>query len=318
MQNRRIVAIDKDISLLSCGCASFGSRTSARDARVVLQRANEMGISGFDTSDYYGQGDSEKLLGEVLGDSPSNVVVTKAGFTYTSSVGLLKLAKNVLRPLLRRSRAVTHGARAILAASTGSKCFTSKYLHQALSGSLKRLRTQRVDLYLLHSPTIDDVCNGESMDALAEMKSNGEIAGFGVATSLAVARQTVEIYGDRIAAVEVPISLLTPMNELRPLLDLCTSHNVGILAREPLANGLLAKFQLPDSGLLDKHRLTMSQVALQYVASFPQVKTIVCGMSSTDHLLENIAAFEQPSLTESELAAVSSIAQSSISARGTH
>src|SRR5204863_8705874 len=113
-----------------------GGRTSDDESPSAIRRAREMGVTLYDTADSYGFGRSESLPGIVLSRYRQEVVIaTKVGVVRTSS-GELK------------------------------KDFSRQHIFHAVDGSLKRLRTDYIDLYQVHNPTLDDLRRDEIQDAM--------------------------------------------------------------------------------------------------------------------------------------------------------
>ena len=290
MMYRQLGSIAKRASLLCCGCSTMMSRVGKAESMQVLKKARETGVTVFDTADFYGQGDSERLLGNFLkGKRDEAVIITKVGHTYRANSGLMRLAKNVLRPLVKRSKIVHSTAKAALGKLSGQTCFESTYLKSAVDASLKRLQVDYVDLLLLHDPSIEDIRNNSVVETMEALKSVSKISCYGVSGTVPVAVEAIRLYGSKISAVQVSVSPVSPLDA--ELSSLCEQHNVAVIAREPFDNGRL--FARTDEAVLQwlsARNLTLAQAALLYAASFDPVKTIVFGTSSPDHFEENTRA----------------------------
>src|SRR5436309_3295031 len=128
-------------------------RASDDESLAAIRRARDLGVTFFDTADSYGFGRSESLLGIVLARRRQDVVIaTKVG-VVRSSVGALK------------------------------KDFSREHIFHAVDGSLKRLRTDYIDLYQMHNPTIDELARGEVQDAMDRLQDAGKIRFWGVSVS---------------------------------------------------------------------------------------------------------------------------------------
>src|SRR5947207_3706485 len=125
-------------------------RTSDDESLAAIRRARELGVTFYDTADSYGFGRSESLLGIVLSRYRQEVVVaTKVGVVRTSS-GELK------------------------------KDFSKQHIFVAVDGSLKRLRTDYIDVYQVHNPTLDDLRREDIQDAMERLQDAGKIRFCGV------------------------------------------------------------------------------------------------------------------------------------------
>jgi aryl-alcohol dehydrogenase-like predicted oxidoreductase len=171
----------------------------------VLRRALEMGISLIETSDAYGGGRMEHVVGRAIADRRDIVVVTKAGTDR--------------------------------ATSPPRKRFDSMYLRDRAELSLRRLGREPIDVYLLHNPDENTLESGEATDLLAELKNEGKIAHWGasvgdVDTGRAALRKGAEV-------IELAYSLVFPA-DLHRLAGEVIVSGAGVLARSTLAYGLLA------------------------------------------------------------------------------
>jgi aryl-alcohol dehydrogenase-like predicted oxidoreductase len=140
MKYRQLGTSGIAVSLIGLGCNNFGARMTTEEARPIVHAALDLGITLIDTADSYGSGGSEEALGEILGARRDDIVLTsKCGLTLEDSP--------------RRLVAVDHA-----------------YIMQAVEASLRRLKTDRIDLYQLHAlhrdaPRRDIARAGRSGDA---------------------------------------------------------------------------------------------------------------------------------------------------------
>ncbi len=177
----------------------------AHEAERVVRRALEIGVTLVDTSDAYGAGKIERLVGSLASAFPDVVVVTRGGIDRT-----------------------TEPAR---------KRFDALYLRDAVERSCKRLGTDALTVYLLHHPTAATLYGGEAVDALTQLKTEGKIRHWGVAAGDEdVARAAIDQGAE---VLELAYSLMNPLDLHRLAGDLMIS-GAGVLARSVLAYGLLA------------------------------------------------------------------------------
>ena len=175
------------------------------DAEKVLRRALDMNFSVIDTSDAYGAGRMEKLVGKVVKDKPDVVVVTKGGIDRT-----------------------TDPAR---------KNFEGAAVRAAVERSLKRLGMEAIPIYLLHHPTPDALYGGEAVITLEALKAEGKIRHWGVAAGDEdVARAAIDKGAE---VLELAYNLVHPLDLHRLSGDIMVA-GTGVLARSVLAYGLLA------------------------------------------------------------------------------
>lgn len=157
-------------SAIGLGCSRLGSTLNTggqREATRLVSRALEIGVTLFDTADIYGQGDSERILGECLrGRRSDAVLVTKAGQRFSA---VQRAAAMVKAPLRAAARVSPRLRTAIAARRAGvlPRDLSPAHLRRALKASLKRLRSDYVDAFLLHSPDAGELA--PQSDELAEL-----------------------------------------------------------------------------------------------------------------------------------------------------
>jgi aryl-alcohol dehydrogenase-like predicted oxidoreductase len=190
-------------------------RTSDDESLAAIRRARDLGVTFFDTADSYGFGRSESLLGIVLSRKRQDVVIA-------TKVGVSRDAEGKLR-----------------------KDFSRSHIMHAVDGSLKRLRTDYIDLYQLHNPTLEEVARDEIHEAMDRLQEVGKIRFWGV--SVTTPEEGIEIINRGWGyALQVLFNVLNqaPAKELFPL---AKQKGYGIIARVPLASGLLSGKFRPDT-----------------------------------------------------------------------
>jgi aryl-alcohol dehydrogenase-like predicted oxidoreductase len=240
------------------GQGVWGPPPGADEARTLLRRAVELGVTLIDTADSYGPEVSETLIAEALHPYPEGVVVaTKGGFTRQGP-----------------NRWTADGR--------------PEHLRASCEGSLRRLRLERIDLYYLH--TVDPaVPLEESLGALAELQREGKIRHVGVsnvdAAQLARARGVVDV-----AAVQNRLSLGERGSE--PVLDACERLAIPFVAWAPLGKGFFTGAGGRVAAIAKRHGATPAQVALAWLLARSPVTVVIPGTGSVAHLEENAGASE--------------------------
>ena len=170
------------------------------------RRALDLGVTFFDTSENYNEGRSEAVLGEV---------------TSTSAAHRSSLPPRVA------SRA---GASIV-------RDFSEESITRAAGAALRRLQRESIELYMLHSPTVDQLENDTWPKAIETLKAEGTIRYFGISTTNhASGIRAIEMGADFL---QIEYDLLDPTAE-DALLPLAIKQNIGIMTRTPLARGLLS------------------------------------------------------------------------------
>jgi aryl-alcohol dehydrogenase-like predicted oxidoreductase len=297
---------DLKVSEFGLGCARIGGifQNDTRGFLELLAAARGEGINFFDTADMYSQGESEVLVGRAFRGARSKVIIaTKAGYCLPARRKLAARVKPLLRPLIRllklRRDRLPSGARGTIAQD-----FTPAYLRKAVEGSLRRLRTDYIDLLQLHSPPADIVERGDWQSALEDLKRAGKIRYYGISCD------TVEA---GVAALRFPgvsaLQFLVNLLERRAadqLLPKARSQGVACIARECLANGLLVKApedidlaaycSSPDERRLREEQLaryrkqaadsgtSLTRLAVDYVTGLDGVSVTLLGVRSREQL----------------------------------
>lgn len=261
----------------------------------ALAAAWEHGVNFFDTADIYGRGHSETLLGGFLKDKRDQAVLaTKVGWDFS------------------------HGG--------VRKNFAGEYIRSACEESLKRLGTDRIDLYQLHNPTLEQIVAGEIFQVLDELKASGKIRSYGV--SIYVPREAKAVLASGKADALQLIFNLLDQRQADEIFREAKEKNIGIIAREPLACGLLtgkytAESRFPKNdhrnrwpaerlaqdlqklarlqSVLANSRLSLVRAALEFVLGFEEVSTVIPGAKRRSQVLENVLASEDPQLRIEEI-----------------
>jgi len=252
----------------------------------IVERALELGVNFFDTSISYNQGRSEAILGEVMSRHTSPTYVsTKVGFNIDFEFSQAQPTRD-------------YSAAAIL---------------RDIDGQLQRLHRQTIDMYMLHSPSVAVLESTDWATAIEALKQQGKIRWFGISTSDHASGIWAIEHGADLLQVEY--DMLNPSAE-DELLPLAQQHNVGIMARTPLARGLLTgKFKaghpIPEEQrwrrptgdqlqlrlarveqlrFLERPGQTLGQAALRFVLAHPAVHCVVPGARTVTQLESNLAA----------------------------
>ncbi|TGD80426.1 aldo/keto reductase [Hymenobacter wooponensis] len=270
------------ISEVGFGCMSLS--TDQGSASALLHQALDHGITFFDTADLYQKGENEAVVGKALkGQRAQVVLATKVG--------------NQWRP----------------DGSGWDWNPTKSYILQAVEQSLRRLQTDYLDLYQLHGGTLEDPVD-EIIEAFELLVQQGKIRSYGISSIRPnVIREYVS--RSRIASVMMQYSLLDRRPE-ESCLSLLQEHQIGVLARGSLAQGLLvnkpatAYVQHPVEHVTrapaairqvaDVTR-TPAEVAARFVMAQPAVSAAVLGIRTPEQLQQAIRIADSQNLTSTEL-----------------
>jgi len=294
------------VSEISLGTWAFGDgwgTVSEDDALSALNRAVDLGVNFLDTADVYGDGRSERLIGRLLKDRPDDeiLVATKAG-----------------------RRLDPHAAEG----------YDYDNLSVFVERSLKNLGVEALDLLQLHCPPTETYRQDSTFEALDRLQGAGKIRNYGVSVErVEEARMALDYPG--VATVQIIFNIFRqkPAEEFFPLAE---ERDVGILARVPLASGLLSGKMSSDrvfaeddhrnfnregkafdrgetfagvnfeTGLLAAEELkelvpeghTLAQFALRWILMHPAVSCAIPGGKNPTQVEDNVAAANMAPLSE--------------------
>lgn len=205
---------------------SFGNPASPADSERLVRSALDLGVRVIDTASIYGQGDSERIIGRAIsGRRNEAFVVTKAGLTFSSKYRLLRPVKPLLRRLLaRRGSRVTARRGDAMASDWRPEAITA-----SLDASLRRLRTDRVDAFLLHSPPAAAV--PPLVDAMVRLRDAGKALRIGVSCDDMSAVDAALAAPD-FSILELPWDVIAALEDRIKTIE---HRGIGVLAREVIA-----------------------------------------------------------------------------------
>jgi len=310
MQIRNLGGSGLRVSAVGLGCNNFGQRIDLEASRKVIHKALDLGITLFDTADIYSNmGGSENVIGAVLGDRRKDIV----------------LATKYSKPM----------------SEDGTKQGASRrYIFEAVEASLKRLKTDYIDLYQQHD--YDPLTPiEETMRALDDLVRSGKVRYIGnsnfpawrVAEAEYVARA---MNVNRFVSCQDEYSLVVRDIE-KDLLPAATEYKLGVLPFFPLASGLLTgkykkgeaapvdtrfgkvprlreRYVTPRNEAIveklqafaDKSGHSMLELAFSWLASRPQVSSVIAGATRVEQVEQNVKAISW-ALSAQELAEIDGI-----------
>ncbi|HVS33648.1 MAG TPA: aldo/keto reductase [Thermoanaerobaculia bacterium] len=238
------------------GKGVWGPPADHDEAIAVLRRAVDLGVNLIDTAESYGPNVSEELIAEALHPYPEDLVIaTKGGFDRTGP-----------------DQWTVNGR--------------PERLREGLSGSLKRLRLERIDLWQLHR--IDpDVPEDEQFGAVREFQREGKIRHIGLSE---VTVDEIERARKHFPVVSVQNRYNLGDREWEAVVDYCERQGIGFIPWYPLATGKLAKRGGAVAKIAEMRRATPAQVALAWLLRRSPVMLPIPGTSKVKHLEENMTA----------------------------
>ena len=294
MELRKLGSTGLKVSVVGIGCNNFGGRCDENLTKEIVYSALDSGINFFDTADVYGQqGLSEEYLGKaVAGKRKDLVIATKFG---------MQMDKDGRK-------------------KGGSR----RYIIQAVEDSLKRLNTDYIDLYQQHFPD-DETQIEETLCALDDLVHQGKVRYLGCSNfsgwQISDADWTARNRGlNRFITAQNLYSLIDRSIE-KEVIPACQQYGLGLLPYFPLASGLLtgkyirgseppkgtrlaswgerAKSALSDNNFDIVEKLTsfaakkdhsLLDLAMSWLASLPQISSVIAGATSKEQVQQNAAA----------------------------
>ena len=315
MEKRILGRTGREVSVIGQGCWQFGGdwgEVSDEAALGVLHTAAEAGVTFFDTADVYGNGHSEQLVGQFLREcgDPAIMVATKLG---------------------RRADPFV------------AETYTRENLRAWTDRSRRNLGRDTIDLTQLHCPPTPVYSDDRVFDALDEMVADGWISGYGVSVETVDEAMTA-LQRPGVASIQI-IANIFRRKPLEQVLPAAQAAGVGIIARVPLASGLLSgKFTAQTSFAPEDHRsynrhgesfdqgetfsgvpyevgvdaaqavtrlapegVSPAQFALRWLIDQPGISTVIPGASRAEQARANAAAADVAPLTADQLAALEQI-----------
>ncbi len=278
---------------LTKGAISYGP-VSDDESRKALRLAYDNGITLYDTAGVYGYGHSEELIGETFRDVRKNIVIaTKVGFSDHNE----------------------------------PQDLSSRNIRHSLEESLRRLKTEYVDLYQLHSPVIEVVRENKNIiETLKSLKKEGKILAFGISVRKP-ADSLIAVNELGFESVQVNFNMIDQRIVENGFMEIALKKSIGIVARTPLCFGFLTgryssvKFDSRDHRSswpaeqlaawarapelfvhINKGKSrNLAQLALQFCLAHKAVSAVIPGMITRRDVIENLKASSLAPLTSTEL-----------------
>ena len=277
-----------EVSVVGLGTNNFGGRIDVEQTRAVLEAALDDGITLVDTANIYSQGTSEDYIGRVLeGRFDRIVLATKFGMKMNDE------------PELPR----------------GSR----DYIRWAIEGSLRRLRTDTIDVYQMHHPD-DTTPIADTLGALDELVQEGKVRFIGSSNFSAAQVEDADLVArergfTRFVAAQNEYSLVKRAAE-DELLPTCERLGIGVLPFFPLASGLLTgkyargveategrlagrtippeQFDRLDAlrQYADERNVSLLEVAVGGLAAMPAIASVIAGATKPEQVHANVKAGE--------------------------
>jgi len=296
MQYRTFGNTDLKVSEIGFGAWAIGGNAKVGDTAIgwgkvddevskkAIKAALDAGINFFDTADFYGLGHSESILGEVLPAGEGAIIATKVGHRNIDEKIVLDYSK--------------------------------QYILQACEESLRRLRRETIDYYQLHSARMNHLEDGECIEAMELLKQQGKIRYWGLSLNTFYPGAEADYLMDKSLGQGFQLVFNLINQKAIGVMKKAKEKGYGVIARMPLQFGLLTgKFSPNTAFAKDDHRsfrltpeiieetlgilqnkiwpvaeqegMSKTQLALSFILSFPEISTIIPGIRTPEHVVQN-------------------------------
>ncbi|MEX2567374.1 MAG: aldo/keto reductase [Cyclobacteriaceae bacterium] len=263
----------------------WGQADDATSKKALL-KARDQGINFYDTADFYGLGHSEELIGKVLSEDPEVLLASKVGHRIKNDGSIYM-------------------------------DYSKKHILASCEGSLRRLKRDCIDFYQLHTAKVQDLENGECLEALEQLKKEGKIRYWGVSLNTFDPHPEVAfLFGKELGhGFQLVLNIMN--QEALPIVERATGSGHGVIARMPFQFGLLTgkfskasrfpsddhrRFRLPPDllgkyldtlepvwKLAEKYEISQAQLALSFILGVEGISTVIPGIRTPEQAIENSA-----------------------------
>ena len=310
MKYRRLPRTDLDLSEIGFGLwtvsTGWWGKIDERDGIRLLQEAVEQGITFFDTADTYGKGYGEEILAKALPNRRHDIVIaTKFGYDFYDD-----------------TPRIGHQER--------PQKFEPQFIRYACEQSLKRLRTDYIDLYQLHNPRLETIEKDEVFETLEELVQEGKIRYYAAALGPDIGwfeEGEASMRYRNISAMQIIYSILE-QEPAKSFFPIAAEEEVGLISRVPHASEVLTnRFDQPPEFDPSDHRSlrkkawleqalkkantvkflsedtgrTLAQSAIRFCLAQPTIVSVLPNLTTLDELTEYAGSAEVASITNEEL-----------------
>ena len=308
------------VSEIGFGGARIGGLLAQDGGRATslktLEAACDAGINFFDTADMYSQGESEILVGKAFRNKRDRVfIATKGGYSLPRQKRLIQFIKPFAKPIVR-ALGLRRSAVPASLSGTVSQDFSPGYLREAVEASLRRLQSDHIDLYQLHSPPREELTGSRLQDALGllgRLKTEGKIREYGIALdSVYDVVHCLDMEG--LASLQMPFGLMD-LQALDGAFDKVSERQLGIIARGCFGGGALKQSlteaelrasepqwerALQIKRLAEQMQRSALEAALQFALSIERISVTILGMRTPEHVATNLQYYAAKPLSNEE------------------
>ncbi len=293
------------VSKLQFGCARLGKAIKEDTSKIALEVLNtsfKAGINFYDTAANYSYGHSEEILGEFIQDKRDEVyIVTKGGALLSNKAARFQFLRPVfglLRPIVTRFKSIQ--------AHRSRSNHSFEFLEETLEGSLKRMKIESVDLYLIHNPTRSVLADPEVSTFFEKLKTTGKTQLSGHSLRSIEDLHAISTF-ENIDAIQFPLNYSVYKEEYYEVLKNIKEKGITLIARAPFERGMLTPYnevrnggkfgernshlQAKKEALKKKYKCTDIELALWFLKDMDLVDVILFSSFIQEHIQDNITTF---------------------------
>ena len=309
MKYRRLPRTDLDLSEVGFGLWTLGTdwwgKIEEQDKVLLLEKAVDLGINFFDTADTYGEGYGEEILAKVLGHQRHNIIVaTKFGYDFYNKIERIGHQERIQR-------------------------FEPDFIRFACEQSLRRLKTDFIDIYQLHNPRIDTIEKDEVFAVLDDLVAEGKLRYYGSALGPDIGwfeEGEASMRGRQVHSLQIIYSILE-QEPARRFFPIAEDEQVGLISRVPHASEVFTgRYSEPPAFDPSDHRAhrkhdwmvqalkkvdrvkflaedtdrTLSQAAIKFCLAQGSIISVLPNITNAGDLTGYASATETPDLTDDE------------------
>ena len=309
MKYRRLPRTDLDLSEVGFGLWTLGTdwwgKIEEQDKVLLLEKAVDLGINFFDTADTYGEGYGEEILAKALGHKRHNIIVaTKFGYDFYNKIERIGHQERIQK-------------------------FEPDFIRFACEQSLRRLKTDFIDIYQLHNPRIDTIEKDEVFAVLDDLVAEGKLRYYGSAIGPDIGwfeEGEASMRGRQVHSLQIIYSILE-QEPARRFFPIAEDEQVGLISRVPHASEVLTgRYSEPPAFDPSDHRAhrkhdwmvqalkkvdqvkflaedtdrTLSQAAIKFCLAQGSIISVLPNITNAGDLTGYASATETPDLTDDE------------------
>jgi aryl-alcohol dehydrogenase-like predicted oxidoreductase len=314
MQSREIGDTGLRASVLGFGCSGILGRVGRRDSLRALGLAYDLGITFYDTARSYGYGESEALLGGFLSGRRDRVLIsTKFGIVPARQQFWKRAAKPIVRAVMAAMPKARRLIRNQVAAQFSKGQFTVDVFRSSLEESLRKLKTDYVDILFMHMPPAAALGDHDLMRELEKARESGKVRVLGISTEARLLNEFIAVRPPFISAFQFPCNIfdLSAQDSIHTF----DGKRLGLVANHPFGGGqgvartwellrkLAASAETPTEirekmAVVDERLL--AEVVLNVILH-SQVNLVIPAMMKASHLRTNVGAALNPVFSEVDI-----------------